>query len=238
MDLRSTSKNKQTFLLLWFLCIIGSLSLLPYVQKVGILPANVSSLKLVVMGTIQAALLFGLICWLSYKILPKTDLKPFFVTNFLKQIAYPAAIAGTLLGFALFFFDKMLFSSSLLSGTHPPFWTGALASLYGGINEEVLLRLFLFTLVYFLFGKCIKIHANNRNWILWTTNIFVALLFGIGHLPAAFKLVPLTSFEIFRVLFLNGLAGVTFGWLYWTRGLWAAMAAHFITDLMIHVFLI
>jgi CAAX amino terminal protease family. len=193
------------------------------------------------LGTIQAILFFGFVCWISYKILPKTDLHPFpplFGVYWLKKVVYPAVIAGVLVGLAIFLFDKTLFNSSLLSEGHPPFWAGALASIYGAVNEEVLLRLFLFTLVYFLIGKCVTIHESNRSTILWSVNILVALLFGLGHLPAAFKLASLSGFEIFRVLFLNGVAGVVFGWLYWSRGLWTAIAAHFVTDLMIHVFLI
>lgn len=72
---------------------------------------------------------------------------------------------------------------------------------------------------------------------MWTVNIIVAIIFGLGHLPAAFRLTAPSAFEIFRVLLLNGVAGVIFGWLYWTRGLWTAMAAHFMTDLVIHAFL-
>jgi membrane protease YdiL (CAAX protease family) len=33
----------------------------------------------------------------------------------------------------------------------------------------------------------------------------------------------------------NGLAGVVFGWLYWRRGLLAAMVAHLTFDLVLHV---
>jgi len=93
-------------------------------------------------------------------------------------------------------------------------------------------------LIYFLFSKAIKIRGGNRLPILWSVNLLVALLFGIGHLPAAFKLASPSAFEIFRVLFLNGIAGIVFGWLYWSRGLWTAIAAHVVTDLVIHVFLI
>nr|MBP7074489.1 CPBP family intramembrane metalloprotease [Rhabdochlamydiaceae bacterium] len=113
---------------------------------------------------------------------------------------------------------------------------GALASIYGAVNEEVLLRLFLLTLIYFLLSKFVN--RDKRLYVLWTANILAALIFGLGHLPAAFKLASPSPFEIFRILFLNGLAGVVFGWLYWSRGLWTAMAAHFATDLMIHVILI
>jgi membrane protease YdiL (CAAX protease family) len=237
--IRKKSETKKTIFLLWILCIIGSWSVLPYIHYLGILPSSASIWKLSLLGTVQGALFFGLICWLSYLILPKTDLDPFpHFTNPRKQIVYPAVVSGILIGFALFLFDKTLFHSTLLLGAHPPMWAGALASIYGGINEEILLRLFLFTLIYFLFSKCIKLNTSNKTFILWTVNIMVAVLFGIGHLPAAFKLITPSAFEIFRILFLNGIAGVVFGWLYWSKGLWTAIAAHFVTDLMIHVLLI
>ncbi|MBS0603787.1 MAG: CPBP family intramembrane metalloprotease [Verrucomicrobia bacterium] len=237
VDLHLTARKKK-FLLLWILCIAGSWAVLPYVQHLGILPAAVSSLELFLLVTAQSSLLFGIVCWLCYVILPKTDLRPFPVHNFLKQVVYPALIAGVALGVAIFFFDKTLFHSSLLSGAHPPFWTGALASIYGAVNEEVLMRLFLLTLIYFLIFKWFKVSRAKRVPVLWTATVLAALIFGLGHLPAALKLAAPSSFEVFRVLFLNGIAGVVFGWLYWSRGLWSAMAAHLVTDLVIHVVLI
>ena len=86
--------------------------------------------------------------------------------------------------------------------------------------------------------KCPNVRPDPICDPIWTANIFVAIIFGLGHLPAALKLTNPSAFEIFRVLFLNGIAGIVFGWLYWSRGLWTAMLAHFVTDLMIHVFLI
>lgn len=239
--MNTTAANKKTFILLWALCILGGWAVLPYVQHLGILPSDVSIWKVALLSMVQAAIFFGLICWISFKILPKTDLHPFPTLHreqFPKQIVYPALISGVLVGLAIFVSDRTLFNSSLLSGVHPPFWAGALASLYGAVNEEVLLRLFLFTFIYFLFGKSLTIVKSNRLIILWGVNILVALLFGIGHLPAAFKLASPSAFEIFRVLFLNGIAGIVFGWLYWSRGLWTAMGAHFVTDIMIHVLLV
>ncbi len=146
--------------------------------------------------------------------------------------------AGTAVGLIIFLLDATIFRNSLLSGTHPPFWMGFLASFYGGINEEVLLRLFLFTLIYLAFGRLFKPKIDGRSLFLWMTNLLVAIAFGMGHLPAALKLVSPSSFEIFRVLLLNGIPGIVFGWLYWSRGLWTAMIAHFVADLVVHAFLI
>jgi membrane protease YdiL (CAAX protease family) len=36
---------------------------------------------------------------------------------------------------------------------------------------------------------------------------------------------------------LNGLLGLAFGYLYWTRGLESAMLSHFSADLLLHVIL-
>jgi len=56
------------------------------------------------------------------------------------------------------------------------------------------------------------------------------LLF-VGCIPG----IERSFLEIFQVLLLIGIPGIIFGWLYWSRGLWTAITAHFIADLMIHV---
>jgi membrane protease YdiL (CAAX protease family) len=70
---------------------------------------------------------------------------------------------------------------------------------------------------------------------MWTANVLAAAIFGVGHLPATAALMALTPLVVTRALVLNGLAGVVFGWLYWRRGLLAAMVAHFCGDLVLHV---
>jgi len=231
--------TKKTFLLLWLCCLLGSWSVIPYIQYLGILPASTSILQIFLLGTLQAAILYGLILFLSYKLLSKTDLKPFPDNNTLKTNILFGMIPGVAIGLTLYLLDKTIFPSSLLATgkIHPPFWVGSLASLYGAINEEVLLRLFLFTLVYFGFSKIFNFAKQNRLLFLWVTNVIVAVIFGLGHLPAAFKLITPSSFEIVRILLLNGIPGIVFGWLYWSKGLWTAMIAHFMADLMIHVVL-
>lgn len=233
------SKPKaKIFVALWLLCILGSWSILPYILHSGVIPPPVSFVKVFFLTTAQVMILFGITCFLSFLLVPKTDLRPFLADKPLKRIIYPGVLAGALVGCVLFFLDKTLFKSTLLAGAHPPAWTGLLGSLYGGINEEVALRLFLFTLVYFLFGKIFNFELKSRAVFLWISNLIVAIVFGLLHLPAAFNLIAPSSFEVVRILLLNGIAGVVFGWLYWSRGLWTAMTAHFVADLVIHVFVV
>lgn len=228
--------SKKLFFVLWFLCLLGSWAVLPYVYHVGILPPEVPFFQVFLVATLQAVIVFGVVCWLSYLLVPRTDLFPFATDQPLKRIVYPGIIGGVVLGIVLRFLDAAVFQSSQLSGmAEPPVWTVLLASVYGGINEEVLLRLFLFTLVYFLFKKIFRFKAGSRLAFLWMTSVLVAIIFGISHLPAAFRLVEPSFFEVSRVLVLNAIPGIALGWLYWSRGLWTAMAAHFVLDLVVHL---
>ncbi|MDP1608824.1 MAG: CPBP family intramembrane metalloprotease [Chlamydiales bacterium] len=228
--------HKKPYLFLWILCVLGSLATIPYLFFAGLIRVGMPIWKIAFLTALNSSVLFGLVCWLSSKILPKTDLTPFKSENPIQRIVCPGIFSGIFVGLVLFIFDKVFFSSSLLSAQHPPFWAGAIASIYGAINEEVFTRLFLLTLIYLFLGKWFT--TRRRVFLLWISTFLASLLFGAGHLPALFKLAPPSSFEIVRVLFLNGIAGIVFGWLYWSRGLWTAILAHFVTDLMIHVILI
>lgn len=118
----------------------------------------------------------------------------------------------------------------------PAAWMGFLASFYGGIVEEVLIRLFLLSLLAWL-GSFISKTAEGKptRLVFWIANILAAVVFGLGHLPATMGLVPLTFWVTLRAIALNGLAGILFGYLYWKRGLESTMIAHFSADIVIHV---
>ncbi|MEL6269648.1 MAG: CPBP family intramembrane glutamic endopeptidase, partial [Chloroflexota bacterium] len=72
-------------------------------------------------------------------------------------------------------------------------WRIAAAFLYGGITEELIMRLFLMTLVVWLL-RFIWRDANGAptSGAYWTAIAITAVLFGLGHLPATVQLVPLT----------------------------------------------
>jgi membrane protease YdiL (CAAX protease family) len=125
-----------------------------------------------------------------------------------------------------------------LQTSQPAAWKGFLASFYGGIAEEILLRLFVMSFFVWLgsfLGKTTDRKPTNA--VFWIANILAAVLFGLGHLPATSLLVPLTPLVIIRAVILNGLIGIACGWLYWKRGLEAAMISHFSADLVLHVLL-
>ncbi len=61
--------------------------------------------------------------------------------------------------------------------------------------------------------------------------------FGLGHLPATSVILPLTPLVVVRAVILNGLAGIAFGYLFFTTGLESAMISHFTADLILHFLL-
>ncbi|HEY9634797.1 MAG TPA: CPBP family intramembrane glutamic endopeptidase [Coleofasciculaceae cyanobacterium] len=114
-------------------------------------------------------------------------------------------------------------------------WKRLLASFYGGITEELLLRLFGMTVIAWLLWKLWQGRKPQPTAAIFRFAIVAAaILFGVGHLPAAASIWPLTSIVIVRTIVLNALLGIPFGWLYWRWGLEYAMLAHFCADLVLH----
>ena len=103
---------------------------------------------------------------------------------------------------------------------------GPLASLlYGGIDEEVLLRWGLLPLLVW-FGTMI-LRGAMPTAVRWTAVIFTGLIFAWGHIPAYTCRIPDPSMAYLAVIIgLNLYAGVFFGWIFWRFGILSAMAAH------------
>lgn len=113
-------------------------------------------------------------------------------------------------------------------------WRGALASFYGGIVEETLLRLLFVSLFVWLLAWTNR--KTARPWMFMTAIVLAALLFGVGHLPALFAIASTPGpLLIGKIVLLNALSGVVFGALFWKYGLEHAMLAHFCGDLVLHV---
>ena len=99
--------------------------------------------------------------------------------------------------------------------------------LYGGVIEEVMLRLFWMTLVAFALWKLFaKQEEKPTTAILVIANVVAALLFAAGHLPATVLMIGTSPLVIARCFLLNGGFGLLFGALYRRYGLRYAMLAH------------
>lgn len=102
--------------------------------------------------------------------------------------------------------------------------------LYGGITEEVLIRFGFMTFLVWLMHTISK-SLNNK--IYWVAIIISAIAFGIGHLPIVFMLVGNPTIQlVFYIIIGNVLGGLIFGYLYWKKGLEAAIIAHIFTHIV------
>lgn len=150
----------------------------------------------------------------------------------LRPIVTAGILLGGAAGVALVLIDAIFFvrqlPASMLSTLEIPLWKRMLAGVvYGGITEELLMRLFLVSLIAWLLGRWWRnAEGLPSSGAFWTAIIIVAIIFGLGHLPATSAFAPLTQTLVARAIVLNGIAGIAFGWLYWRRSLESAMIAH------------
>jgi hypothetical protein len=158
-----------------------------------------------------------------------------------KAVVLPGMLVGAAVGIILVTLEALFFvkhlPASMLALFDIPLWKRLLAGVfYGGLTEELLMRLFLLSLVAWLIGKLWKTPEGRPTaGAFWTAIILVAIVFGLGHLPATSAMTPLTQLIVVRALVLNGIAGAAFGYLFWKNGLEAAMLGHMSTHLVMQV---
>ena len=109
---------------------------------------------------------------------------------------------------------------------------------YGGITEELLLRWGVKTALVWLTWRFPQNRRGAvRTVFAWIAIAFSALMFGAGHVPAAFALVgALDASIVTSMIGVNTAFGVFFGYLFWRYGLESAMIAdglaHVVTYLL------
>ncbi|MCV2366999.1 CPBP family intramembrane glutamic endopeptidase [Roseateles oligotrophus] len=184
----------------------------------------------------QSALLLALAVFIGCRCAPRVglgaplvgallggrDWRPVWRRQWLPGLVGGALGAGLLLGL------PALAPASLLAQAGPPDMPGLARLLYGGITEELLLRWGLMSLIAWSLWRVLQRDRGEPHpGLFWSAIVLSALLFGLGHLPAAKAILgPLTPEVIAYLLLGNGVFGLLAGWLFWRRGLEAAMLAH------------
>lgn len=247
--------DRKLFLILLITCIFGTIAVLPYtltlqgelLQNLPV-PLNV----LLAAQLIQSVVLFGLAIFVGLHLARKVGLGlPILerslegreVKIYLRSILGISIGLGILAGILITGLDYLFSLASVpinltQASINPPAWQGFLASFYGGINEEVLLRLFIMTLIAWIIFKLKRTEEGNPTNIgMWLAIVLAAVIFGAGHLPAVMAITTLTPLVIVRTITLNAVGGIIFGWLYWRKGLESAMISHFSADIVLHVIL-
>jgi hypothetical protein len=153
-----------------------------------------------------------------------------------------SVLLGLLVGTLIFATDRLVFSmfteplTILLSS--PPIEQRILYSFYAGIVEEIILRFFLVTLLVWISWKIKKTPEGFPTTTgFWLSILLVSTIYGIGYF---FSLTPVTDYNAILSLATIALAiisGSVFGWLYWKKGLEAAIIANLSASLVVFVIL-
>jgi membrane protease YdiL (CAAX protease family) len=225
-------------LLLWVAGILGvvviTVTVLPQLLAQETLPAPLWVISLASLA--QSALLLGLAVWAGVALAPAVGLRaPAFeaaaagrpVAPALTAQLLPGLIAGALAGMLLSAVGR--YAPAALAAVQERFAVPLVARvLYGGITEELLLRWGFMTTLVWLAWRFLQHRRGAVQAGFVSLAIAVsALVFGVGHLPAASALIgALDAHVVVFVIGANAVFGLLFGYLYWRYGLESAMLAH------------
>lgn len=201
--------------------------------------AQTGSRETLVAVSVLQVLIYTFVCsFLGYLLADKTGLwKPIRIR---KDSLLQVLLTSVLLG-ALFSLDYWTFGRALpqITGSYAAGLTlsGILAAVfYGGVIEEVLLRLFFLTLIAFLIWKlCFRKRTKEAipTGVFIAANIIAALFFAAGHIPATITAFgTLTPLILFRCFLLNGGLGLVFGFFYRRHGIHYAMLSHAVVHIV------
>jgi hypothetical protein len=212
------------------------LELMPAAQRATLLAQAGSSALVIGVAALQTAVLTILCSLLGLRMAERVAL------DTTVRIAMPgvwvALLTATGVAVVIVGSDAWIFAPYLPTVAATPMtWLGLASSvLYGGIIEEVLMRLGVMTLMVWVLWK---ISGALSPWMYIVAIGVSALLFAAGHLPITFQLLCQPGSDctplVVRALLLNGIGGVGFGYLYWRHGLGAAMLAHMLTHVLMQL---
>jgi len=257
-----TLVNWKVYFSLLVAAVLATIAVIPYSLELqsgalAQLDLSIPLPALIALQIAQSALLFAILIFIGMILMKRVGLATPILDSIIRgesasdklRAILPISLAlGVIAGLIIIGLDLLMQpfllkelgdkADVLAQTAQPAAWKGFLASFYGGIVEEILLRLFLMSLFAWL-GSFISKTAEGKptNTVFLIANILAAILFGLGHLPATALLMPLTPLVITRAIVLNGTAGIVFGYLYQSRGLESAMIAHFSADIVLHVLL-
>ncbi|MDX1412619.1 MAG: CPBP family intramembrane glutamic endopeptidase [Candidatus Promineifilaceae bacterium] len=245
----------KLFLVIWLLAMLGALAVLPYAfdaVPVQSVEQPLSQPELLFISLLQTGVILAIMIVVGLNLAPRVGLGAPFLVSWLNHEPTPkswskvlllsigvgVAAALLVIGLEFLYFSPAMaaIGTSFPANAQPPTWQSFLASFYGGITEEVMMRLFLMTLLVWLGSKVSYDRSGQPTTaVFWLAIVGTTIVFGLGHLPITLAMgVPLNGLIVTRAVVLNGLS-LAFGWLYWKQGLESAMVAHFSADIVLHV---
>jgi hypothetical protein len=233
--------------------LLGSLAILPYsmtLTKQMDLPSSMVPLLMAVSVAVEFLISAGaigvgmvLVPRVGSVVVADTSMEEKVESRWLwKSLGMPVLVGMALGGTIGLYASRVNLSGDGKHGAvvMPEPWEGLLASFGAGVREEIWLRLgFMTFFVWLLFHLWRLVSRNQTQFpsdgVVWTANLVAALGFAAIHIPQAQALLGLSVPILIFIFVGNGVPGLAFGWLFWRRGLLAAMSAHFGLDFVLKV---
>lgn len=235
-------KRKNTWVL-WFISLISLVMIFPYMleyidRNFGFEMIPVSQPLFILLTFIQTGAYLAIACFAGSWFISKTGLA--ISLGITQRKTLLSVLLGISVGLSIliidYFFHIQKVTPTFFSVDSFTIWKGFLASFYGGVTEEILLRYFVLSMIVYLILKLIKgAHKSNSRSAFIIAIVLSALLFGVGHLPIVAIDTCLSVVVVLRVIMINSLGGIVFGLIYWKWGLPSAMMSHFSADFILLV---
>ena len=232
-------ENWKFFIFMVFMCMIGGYFLTIYTfdafdqSMIEEAINQIGSKELLISISVGQVTLYAIIFSILGIILSnKIGLWKKFKINKIAIIS--VLIISILGGLTLSVIDKYVFGSFIEPVLHsydekPTIEYIISAFTYGAVFEEILIRLFLMSLLVWIISKVFyrkKETIPIKVFII--ANIISAIMFASGHIPATIQTFGyIDGLILFRCFLLNGAFGLAFGWLYRKYGIGYSMLAHF-----------
>jgi branched-subunit amino acid transport protein len=223
------------------LAVLYQMPLLSEDMKQEIITQVGSIEVMVLIAMVQGAILTFIAAFIGLKLAGKVNLKVNFKYD--KQAMILSVLIAFIVALIIVGSDRFIFAQYMpntSAGYNFSFMYLAVGLLYGGVIEEVLVRLFLMSLFVWAFKLLLARHNDMGNipaWIYWIAIFLAAALFAALHLPVTLQTIGNSFPIILRCMVLNGIGGIGFGYLYWKKGLSYSIVAHASTHVFMQVIL-
>jgi len=221
--------------------VVLQLSLTPSVASRSGLPADASLPVAVASAVAMPAVLVVVATAIGTATAPRVGFRSFLhehvtdgrpVWTQVRESAPRAVVVGLATGAGIVALDAVLLRvvpAASPTASAPQSIALVLASaparfLFGGVAEELMLRWGLVSALAWALAAIVP--GDRERAVAWAAVVLAAAAFGAAHLPQAAASMELTLPVVARVVALNAIAGVVFGWLYVEDALEAAMLAH------------
>lgn len=239
--------NRKIFMILLSLSLISVACVFPYILSVQreLLRQVGQPLGVIFIAQfIQSFILFSILIYLGLFFAKKINFKTPLIeailgksenSNVFKGVLGISILWGIFAAVLIYVLDPIFTMNGVGISTHDnlaPVWQKLLAAVYGGVTEEIVMRLFLMTFFIWVGMKLFRKDQPTKTGII-VSIVIAAIVFGLGHLPITASITKIDFLTVTRAIILNGIGGVIFGYLFWKKGLESAMIAHFTTDIFL-----